>query len=76
MIIYVISKEKYNIINLNETDIIKMSELVEQEKKNQQNRPTDLNKNEKGLGNVIAFMISLIIVGIIILGMLVPDFIS
>ena len=65
-----------DIINLNETDIIKMSELVEQEKKNQQNRPTDLNKNEKGLGNVIAFMISLIIVGIIILGMLVPDFIS
>lgn len=63
-----------NIINLNEKEIIKMSELVEKEKKNQQDRPTDLNKNEKGIGNVIAFIISLIVVGIIILGMLVPDF--
>lgn len=65
-----------NIINLNETDIIKLSELVEQEKKYHPKLPSNLNNNEKGLGNVIAFIISLIIVGIIILGMLVPDFVG
>ena len=65
-----------NIMNLDETDIVKLSEIVGQEKKNKKPVSSNLNNSENGVGNVVAFIISLIIVGVIIIGMLVPDFVG
>lgn len=65
-----------NIIDLEEEKVTKLSELVDHEKKNQSQTTLNQENNEHGAGNVVAFIISLIIVGILILGMLVPDFLG
>ena len=65
-----------NIIDLEEEKVTKLSELVDHEKKNQSQTKLNQENNEHGAGNVVAFIISLIIVGILILGMLVPDFLG
>ena len=61
---------------IEEEKVTKLSELVDHEKKNQSQTTLNQENNEHGAGNVAAFIISLIIVGILILGMLVPDFLG
>lgn len=65
-----------NIVDIEEEKVTKLSELVDHEKKNQSQTALNQENSEQGSGNVVAFIISLITVGILILGMLVPDFLG
>ena len=65
-----------NIVDLEEEKVTKLSELVDHEKKNQSQTTFSNENNEQGSGNIVAFIISLIIVGILILGILVFNFLG
>lgn len=60
-----------NIQGMDEKEINRLSELIEQKSRPINNQQ---QMNELGLGNIVAFIISILIVGTIILGMLIPNF--
>ncbi len=68
------NNDMINIIELEEQQVTKLSEMVDQEKKNRQRINNQQQMDERGIGNIFAFIISILVVGVILLGMLLPTF--
>ena len=68
------NNDMINIFELEDEQITKLSEIVGQEKKNKQGIHPQQQMDEKGVGNIFAFIISLLVIGVILFGMLLPNF--
>ena len=68
------NNDMINIFELEDEQITKLSEIVDQEKKNKQEIHPQQQMDEKGVGNIFAFIISLLVIGVILFGMLLPSF--
>lgn len=62
-----------NIIGLDENEIIRLSEMVNHMSKKENETLPQQKIDEKGVGNVLAFIISILVIGIILFGMLLPS---
>lgn len=61
-----------NIIGLDENEIIRLSEMVNHMSKKENETLPQQKIDEKGVGNVLAFIISILVIGVILFGMLLP----
>lgn len=68
------NNDMINIFELEDEQVTKFSEIVDQEKKNKQGLHPQQQMDEKGVGNIFAFIISLLVIGVILFGMLLPSF--
>ena len=62
-----------NIIGLDENEIIRLSEMVNHMSKKENETLPQQKIDEKGVGNVLAFIISILVIGVILFGMLLPS---
>ena len=65
-----------NITGLDDETVTKLLDLVDNIKRKAPIVNNQQKIDEKGIGNVFAFLISLLVVGLILLSMLVPNFVK
>lgn len=70
------SNDMCNIHGIDEARATKLSEMVSKKEQSIDSSLAQQKIDNRGVGNVFAFVISLLILGVVILGLLIPNFIK